>query len=111
MAPTHLTRAFGALVLLAGLGSAQSSFHDLGSAWPCDLSADGSVASGDPDSSSDFRWTAGGTFSFDFHARIDSGIDPNLVVGAQLWSQSWSRDQAAPGGSNLTDALHVCVVT
>lgn len=107
MAPTHLTRAFGALVLLAGLGSA----------WPCDLSADGSVASGDPDSSSDFRWTAGGaavcggTYSFDFNVRIDSGIDPNLVVGAQMWSQSWSRDQAAPGGSNLTDALLVCVVT
>ena len=54
--------------------------------------------------------SCGGTFSFDFNAYIDSGFDPNLFAGAQVWAQYWSRDLAAPGGSNLSDALHFYVV-
>lgn len=52
----------------------------------------------------------GGTFSFDFNAHIDSGIDPALASGVQVWSQYWSRDQGAPGGSNLSNALHFFIV-
>ncbi len=48
-----------------------------------------------------------GAYAFDFNAQIQSAIDLQLVVGAQVFAQYWSRD---PGFSNpnnveLTDAL------
>ena len=46
-----------------------------------------------------------GNYSFDFNARIASGIDPALVSGQQVWTQYWSRDGGAPFGSGLTNAM------
>lgn len=46
-----------------------------------------------------------GSFSYDFNARIVSGADPNLVAGAQVWAQYWSRDPGDPFTTSLSDAL------
>ena len=46
-----------------------------------------------------------GVFSYDFNARIRSGVDPALVPGASVRCQYWSRDPAASFGTNTTDAL------
>jgi hypothetical protein len=46
-----------------------------------------------------------GAFALDFNARIQTGIDPALVPGAEVFAQYWSRDPAAPSTTNLTDAL------
>lgn len=46
-----------------------------------------------------------GTYSFDMNAQIQSGIDPNLVLGAQVYCQFWSRDPASPSTTGLTNAL------
>jgi len=47
-----------------------------------------------------------GTFSFDFNAWIASGSNPNLLAGATVWAQYWSRDPGFPPPNNagLTDA-------
>lgn len=46
-----------------------------------------------------------GTFSFDFSAWLDSGIDPNLAAGLTVDAQYWSRDPAASFSSSLTGGL------
>ena len=46
-----------------------------------------------------------GTYSFDMNAHIQSAIDPNLVLGAQVYCQYWSRDPASPSTTGLTNAL------
>jgi hypothetical protein len=47
-----------------------------------------------------------GTFAFDFNAWIQSGADPALGAGAEVFAQYWSRDAAAFfSTTNLTDAL------
>ena len=46
-----------------------------------------------------------GTFLFDMNARIQSGIDPELVPGAEVYAQFWSGDPARAGTTNLTDAV------
>jgi len=46
-----------------------------------------------------------GTLSFDFNARIASGIDPALIAGQQVWTQYWSRDVAASFGIGLTNGM------
>jgi len=46
-----------------------------------------------------------GTYSFDFNARIASGIDPNLVVGRNVCAQYYSRDPGASFAVGLTNAL------
>ena len=45
-----------------------------------------------------------GSFSFDFNARIQSGVDPTLVAGAEVFSQYWSRDSQSPSGTSLSNA-------
>lgn len=47
----------------------------------------------------------GGSFDFDFAAHLASGVDPQLVAGAVVRAQFWSRDPAASFTSNITDAL------
>jgi len=48
-----------------------------------------------------------GQFALDFNARIQSGVDPSLTVGAEVFAQYWSRDPAlATYPSNLTNAVH-----
>jgi hypothetical protein len=46
-----------------------------------------------------------GTYSLDMNARIQSAIDPNLVLGAQVYCQYWSRDPASASTTGLTNAL------
>ena len=48
-----------------------------------------------------------GLYSFDFNARIQSGVDPFLVPGALVSVQYWMRDgaQADGTGVGLTDAI------
>lgn len=46
-----------------------------------------------------------GVFSLDFNARIQSGVDPLLVAGEEVFAQYWSRDPADQSTTNLTDAL------
>jgi hypothetical protein len=45
-----------------------------------------------------------GTFSFDFNARIQSGVDATLVVGSEVFSQYWSRDPGSPSTTSLSNA-------
>ena len=46
-----------------------------------------------------------GTFSYDFNARIQSGIDPGLVPGTSVYDQYWYRDPQSPSTTGLTDAV------
>jgi hypothetical protein len=46
-----------------------------------------------------------GTFTFDFSARVASGVDPSLVPGVKVGGQFWTRDAGVPSGSNLTNAV------
>jgi hypothetical protein len=46
-----------------------------------------------------------GTYAYDFNARIQSGVDPGLVLGADVYSQYWYRDPLDPFTTGLTNAL------
>jgi len=46
-----------------------------------------------------------GVYSFDFNARIQSGVDSALVPGALVYAQFWSRDPGASFQTNRSDAL------
>jgi hypothetical protein len=46
-----------------------------------------------------------GVFAMDFNARIQSGVDPLLAVGARIYAQHWYRDPNASHNSGLSDAL------
>jgi hypothetical protein len=46
-----------------------------------------------------------GELRYDFNARIRSGVDPALVVGAIVDAQYWHRDPQAPDKTCLSDAL------
>ncbi|MCE9593805.1 MAG: hypothetical protein K8S98_06400 [Planctomycetes bacterium] len=52
-----------------------------------------------------------GGFLVDFNARIQGGIDPNLVPGRVVCAQWWYRDSgfAAPNNTGLTDALQFTI--
>jgi hypothetical protein len=45
-----------------------------------------------------------GAFQFDFNPYIQSGNDPAIVVGSQIFCQYWSRDPQAPSGTSLSNA-------
>ena len=47
------------------------------------------VAGGQPGSCS-------GTFAFDFTAHAQSGVDPNLLAGVDVYAQYWFRDSLSP---------------
>lgn len=47
-----------------------------------------------------------GSFAIDFNAHIQSGIDPMLVVGAEIFGQFWSRDPALPTPGISSNALN-----
>lgn len=44
-------------------------------------------------------------FAFDFNAHVQSGFDPLLAPGVEVFAQYWSRDPNAAGGLNVTDGL------
>jgi len=46
-----------------------------------------------------------GSFSFDFNARIQSGIDASLVAGEEVYAQYWHRDPGVASGTGLTNAI------
>lgn len=46
-----------------------------------------------------------GSFALDFNLRIQSGVDPQLVAGQEVFAQFWSRDPADASTTNLTDAV------
>jgi hypothetical protein len=50
-----------------------------------------------------------GAFSFDFNARIQSGVDPTLVVGSEVFNQYWSRDPASPSSTSLSNGLRFLI--
>lgn len=46
-----------------------------------------------------------GVFSFDFNARIQSGVDSMLQPGVIVYAQYWARDPAASFANNRSDAV------
>ncbi len=50
-----------------------------------------------------------GWFTYDMNARIQSGIDPLLLVGVTVHAQYWSRDPASPFTVNLSDAIRFTI--
>jgi hypothetical protein len=50
-----------------------------------------------------------GTYAYDFNARIQSGIDPTLVVGAPIYMQWWSRDPNSASLTSLSNGLSLTI--
>jgi hypothetical protein len=50
-----------------------------------------------------------GSLSFDFKARMDSGLDPRLEAGRTVYTQAWFRDGAASFGTGLSNALRFTI--
>jgi hypothetical protein len=50
-----------------------------------------------------------GVYLFDFNAHLDSGADPELVVGRQAFCQYWSRDPLSASTTSLSDGLRAFV--
>ncbi len=50
-----------------------------------------------------------GSFQVDFNARIQAGFDASLVPGEVVYAQYWYRDQAAPSGTGVSDALQFLI--
>jgi hypothetical protein len=50
-----------------------------------------------------------GSFGFDFNARIQSGVDPALVIGAEVFGQYWSRDSVSPSTTSLSNAIRFLI--
>jgi hypothetical protein len=50
-----------------------------------------------------------GTFAFEFNALLQSGSDPALDLGAEVYCQYWSRDPTSSSFSNRSDALHFTI--
>jgi hypothetical protein len=50
-----------------------------------------------------------GTFALDSNARIQGGVDPQLVAGQGVFGQYWSRDPMSPSTTSLTDASNFLI--
>jgi hypothetical protein len=50
-----------------------------------------------------------GVLEFDFNARIQSGSDPMLQLGTEIFCQWWSRDPGASFATNRSDAVRFTV--
>jgi len=50
-----------------------------------------------------------GTYAFDFNALIQSNLNPQLLVGAKVFAQYWSRDPQSPSTTGLTNAVSFTV--
>ncbi len=50
-----------------------------------------------------------GTFSLDFNAYLQSGVDPDLVAYREVFAQYWYRDPPTASGSGLTDGIHLSI--
>lgn len=50
-----------------------------------------------------------GGYSYDMNVRIQSGVDPALIVGANVYCQYWTRDPADPFTIGLSGGLSFVV--
>jgi hypothetical protein len=50
-----------------------------------------------------------GTFALDFNATIQSGVDPLLTIGADVYFQYWFRDPQSPSTTGLSNGLRAFV--
>ncbi len=50
-----------------------------------------------------------GSFSLDFNALIQGGVDAGLQAGTTIYAQHWFRDPAATSGTGLSDAAQVTI--
>jgi hypothetical protein len=62
-----------------------------------------------PVQSSGGAGTCGGNMSFDFNARIASGVDAGLTAGTTVYAQHWYRDPGASFPTGLTDAIQFTI--
>lgn len=51
-----------------------------------------------------------GVFAFDFNAHLQSGADPLLEPGVEVFAQFWSRDPGASFPTHRSDALRFAVL-
>jgi hypothetical protein len=94
-------------LLFYGLNGADSQPFQGG--WMCVANPLRRTATQNSGGSSGAVVDCSGQFTFDFNARIASGVDPALVAGQQVWAQYWSRDPASSSTTNLTDALEFII--
>ncbi len=52
-----------------------------------------------------------GVYVYDFNARIQSGADPLLEPGVEVFAQFWTRDAGASFTTNRSDAIRFTVLT
>jgi len=50
-----------------------------------------------------------GSYSFDFNALIQSGVDPLLVAGREVFAQYWYRDPASASATGLSDGAQFTI--
>jgi len=50
-----------------------------------------------------------GVFSINFNAHIQSGTDPELNYGREVWAQWWTRDSGVASGTSLTNGGHFTI--
>lgn len=50
-----------------------------------------------------------GSYSYNFNARIQSGVDPSLVQCTTVYAQYWYRDPQSPSTTGLTNALRFAI--
>ena len=50
-----------------------------------------------------------GSYSYDFNARIQALVDPQLVPGAEIFAQYWSRDPQSLSTTNLTAGVRFTI--
>ena len=88
-------------LLLYGYGAAATPFQGGTLCFSAPLKRTPGQNSGGNPGASD----CSGSLAFDFQARIQSGIDPELVVGKTVHAQYYYRDPPASFGVGLTDAV------
>ena len=50
-----------------------------------------------------------GSFGYDFNARIQGGMDPQLAPGVTVYVQYWYRDPQSPSTTGLSDGLEFAI--
>jgi len=50
-----------------------------------------------------------GVLTYDFNARIQSGVDPMLSLGQEIFLQTWSRDPASASHTGLSNAVRFVI--
>lgn len=50
-----------------------------------------------------------GSYSYDFNARVQALVDPQLVPGAEIFAQYWSRDPQSPSTTGLTAGVRFTI--